>query len=96
MEMVNTVKTLSTCDRDALMKEAGRELAAFLLAVEQTQGATYVEIAGAIWIQALMHQPSSDFSSHSSFRRVTVEAASSLASVLDPSSPGIMRCWTTQ
>ena len=69
------------------MKEAGRELAAFLLAVEQTQGARHVEAAGRLWLNALMNQPQSICSSTSSFRRVTVEAARALPPALDESAP---------
>ena len=62
-------------------------MAAFLLAVKQTQGTRYMETAGTIWLDALINQPPSDCSSNSSFRRVTVEAASSLFGALDRISP---------
>jgi len=81
------MKTVSPCDANALIKEAGRELAAFLLAVEQTQGAGYVEMAGTIWLNALTNQPESDSTTISSFRRVTVEASSSLSSAIAGVSP---------
>ncbi len=67
-------------------KRAGRELAAFLRAVEQTQGADSVEKAGAIWIDALSNRPQSDFCSQASFRSISVEAASSLVSLLGEAS----------
>jgi hypothetical protein len=79
--------TLSAGTEDALINEAGRELAAFLLAVKQTQGTRYMEMAGTIWLDALINRLPSDCSSISFFRHVTVEAASSLSWALDRVSP---------
>jgi hypothetical protein len=84
---VNAMTTYSPTTEDVLKKEAGRELAAFLLAVEQTQGAGTVENAGTIWLDIFKNRPSSDCCSQSSFRRITVEAASSLFSRLEEASP---------
>jgi hypothetical protein len=72
---------------DNLEKEAGRELAAFLRAVEETQGAESVEKAGTIWIDILNNRHHTDFCSQSSFRSITVEAAGSLVALLGQASP---------
>lgn len=77
----------SPSNDDNLVKEAGRELAAFLLAVEETQGVDSVEKAGTIWIDILRNRPQLDFCSQASFRSVTVEAAGSLVSLLGQASP---------
>jgi len=78
---------LSPRSDDILENEAGRELAAFLRAVEETQGSESVEKAGAIWIDILSSRPQSDFCSESSFRSISVEAAGSLHSWLGERSP---------
>ena len=81
------ITRLSRSSGDNLEKEAGRELAAFLRAVEETQGTKTVEIAGTIWIDILRNRPQTDFCAKSSFRSITMEAAGSLVSLLGLASP---------
>jgi hypothetical protein len=76
----------SPSNGDILEKEAGRELAAFLRAVEETQGVESVEKAGTIWIDILSNRPQLDFCSQASFRSITLEAAGSLVSLLGQAS----------
>ena len=77
---------LSPSSDEILLKEAGRELAAFLRAVEETQGAETAEKAGTIWIDILRNRPHLDFCSQSSFRSISVEAAGSLVSLMGAAS----------
>jgi len=77
----------SPSNGDILEKEAGRELAAFLRAVEETQGVESVEKAGTIWIDILSNRPQLDFCSQASFRGITLEATGSLVSLLGQASP---------
>ena len=70
-----------------LENEAGRELAAFLQAVKESQGPETAEKAGTIWIDILASRPQTSFCSQSSFRSITVEAVCSLVSLLGHAQP---------
>jgi len=61
-----------------LVREAERELAAFLLAVKEVHGPHRVNIAAEHWMQALNGICLSRLTSRESFRMVTLSATSTL------------------